>query len=79
MDAGAAVQQVKKELESTFGGTMANTILSMARTKVKAPLIGMTKDDYQRMIEAICTDPKVGQMLGASGAKEKLNKWKGLV
>lgn len=79
MDSGAAVQQIKKELETTFGGAMASTILTMARTKAKAPLIGMSNEDYQRMVEAICTDKKVEQMLGASGAKEKQKKWKDLV
>ncbi|HEX3031890.1 MAG TPA: hypothetical protein VHS59_06560 [Bacillota bacterium] len=79
MDTNSAVQQIKKDLDTTFGATLASTLLSMARTKAKAPLIGMTKDDYLRLVDTLCTDKKVEQMLGASGVKEKQRKWKDLV
>ncbi len=79
MDTGQAVQTIKKELESTFGVAIATTLLAMSRTKAKAPLIGMTKQDYLNLVGALCTDKKVEQMLGASGAKEKLRKWSALV
>lgn len=79
MDTGTAVQQIKKDLDTTFGATLATTILTIARTKSKAPLIGMSKEDYIRMVDTLCTDKKVEQMLGASGLKEKQRKWKGLV
>jgi hypothetical protein len=79
MDTGTAVQSIKKDLESTFGAAMSTTILAMSRTKAKAPLIGMTKDDYLRLVDSIVTDKKVEQMLGASGAKEKQRKWSALI
>jgi len=79
MDISAAVQTIKKELESTFGATMSINILAISRSKAKAPLIGMTKDDYLRLVTAIVTDKKVEQMLGASGAKEKQRKWSAMV
>ena len=78
MDIGAAVQAVKKDLESTFGGTMATSIIAIARTKAKAPLIGMTKQNFIDIVDSICSDPKVKSMLGDAGARDKAAKWKRL-
>lgn len=79
MDIGSAMKTVKSELESTFGAVMSSTILAVSRGKANAPLIGMSKDDYLRLVAAIVTDKRVEQMLGASGAKEKQRKWSAMV
>jgi hypothetical protein len=79
MDVSSAVQTVKKELETTFGNTLAASIIAIARTKANAPLIGMTKVQFCSLVDAVCGDNRVQSMLGGAGAKEKLGKWKKLV
>jgi len=79
MDISAAVQEVKKDLESTFGNTLAASIIAIARTKANAPLIGMSKQNFTDLIDAICGDNRVQSMLGAAGTRERSMKWKKLV
>lgn len=79
MEISAAVQEVKKELESTFGNTLAASIIAIARTKANAPLIGMSKQNFSDLIDAVCGDNRVQSMLGGPGAREKSGKWKNLI
>ncbi|MBU7007767.1 hypothetical protein [Phosphitispora fastidiosa] len=79
MDASNAVRSIKSELESTFGNTMAASIIAIARTKANAPLIGMTKQNYLDLVDVICGDNRVQSMLGAAGAREKSTKWKSVI
>ncbi|PKM81451.1 MAG: hypothetical protein CVU89_09375 [Firmicutes bacterium HGW-Firmicutes-14] len=78
MDVSSAVQAVKKDLEATFGNTLAASIIAIARTKAGAPLIGMSKQNYLDLVDAICGDNRVHSMLGAAGSKERSMKWKKL-
>lgn len=79
MNISEAIQTIKKDLESTFGVTLATSIIAISRTKANAPLIGMTKQNYLDLIIAICCDSRVPGMLGSAGANERLSKWKRLV
>ncbi len=79
MEVSSAVQEVKKDLESTFGNTLAASIIAIARTKANAPLIGMTKQNFIDLVDAICGDNRVQSMLGAAGTRERSAKWKKLV
>ena len=79
MDISGAVQVVKKELESTFGNTLAASIIALARTKANAPLIGMSKQNFCDLVDSVCGDNRVQSMLGASGARERSTKWKKLI
>lgn len=79
MDISSAVQEIKKDLESTFGNTLAASIIAIARTKANAPLIGMSKQNFSDLVDAICGDNRVQSMLGGAGAKERSTKWKKLV
>lgn len=78
MDISAAVQTVKKELESLFGNTMAASIIAIARTKSGAPLIGMTRQHFDALVDQICADNRVQSMLGGAGARDKAAAWKKL-
>lgn len=79
MDVSTAVQSVKKELETTFGTTLTTSIVAIARTKANAPLIGMNKQNFLDLIDAICSDNRVQSMLGGAGTKEKSTRWKNFV
>ncbi len=79
MDVSNAVQEIKKDLESTFGNTLAASIIGIARTKAGAPLIGMNRQNFLDLIDAICADNRVQSMLGAAGSRERSVRWKKLV
>jgi len=79
MEISSAVQEVKKDLESTFGNTLAASIIAIARTKANAPLIGMSKQNFIDLVDAICGDNRVQSMLGTAGTRERSAKWKKLV
>jgi len=79
MDISGAVQEVKKELASTFGNTLATSIIAIARTNAKAPLIGMTQQHFCDLADAISSDNRVQSMLGSTGARERSAKWKKLL
>lgn len=66
---------VKPALEDAFGITLAANIVMVARNKSGAPVVGMNKDDYLRLIEAICQDERVIQMWGQAGTRSRLLKW----
>lgn len=78
MDISGAVQTVKKELESLFGNTMAASIIAIARTKANAPLIGMTQQHFNALVDQVCADNRVQSMLGGAGARDKAGAWKKL-
>jgi len=79
MDISGAVQTVKKELESLFGATLATSIIAIARTKANAPLIGMTPQNFNDLVDQVCGDNRVQSMLGGSGTRDKASSWKKLL
>lgn len=74
-----AMDEIKKEMESLFGKGLVGIIMINARSKAKAPVIGMTKEHFDSIVEQICGDDRVVGMLGAAGSRQKLGKWKKLV
>lgn len=67
---------IKPELENVFGPALAARIIISARAKANAPIIGMTKEDLERMVEAISIDDRVQGMWGNSGTEERMKRWK---
>ncbi len=66
---------IKPELENFFGPAMASRIIISARAKSNAPIVGMTKDHFQGLIEAIIVDDRVQGLLGSAGAHERKRHW----
>ncbi len=66
---------VKPDLEALFGEGLASLIIMSARTKSGAPSLNLKKDDYNKLVKAICEDKRVIDMCGESGAKDRLFKW----
>lgn len=75
----ALQEVVKPDLESVFGKSLTSSILVAARSKSGAPLMGINKEQYLALINCICDDPKVKDLWGEAGTKDKLNKWKNSV
>lgn len=67
---------IKPELENVFGPALAARIIISARAKANAPIIGMTKDDLEKIVEAISIDDRVQGMWGTSGTIERMKRWK---
>jgi hypothetical protein len=68
--------RIKPELESVFGGTMTNLILTKAKMKVASE--GKSMDEGSRcriFIECLSSDEKLIGMWGSLEAKERTSKW----
>ena len=66
---------VKPNLADVFGVGMANMIILQSSQKAGISVIGLNKDGYAKLIEAIAADERVTKMLGRSGAETKRNSW----
>ncbi len=73
-----ALDEIKKNLEESFGAGLAARILFSARDNVNAPIIGITQEKFIDLAKAVCTDDRVKEMWGDFGAKERLSKWEKL-
>ncbi|MEW6108789.1 MAG: hypothetical protein AB1632_06440 [Nitrospirota bacterium] len=69
-------EKIKPELENVFGPALTSRIIITARAKANAPIVGMTKDDFERFIEAISADDRVQGMWGNAGTQERKKRWK---
>lgn len=67
---------LKPELENVFGPALSARIIISARAKANAPIVGMKKEDLERMIEALGDDDRVLGMWGVAGAQERLRRWR---
>jgi hypothetical protein len=69
-------ERIKPELESVFGGTMTNLILTKAKMKVSSE--GKDADDISKckiFIECLSSDERVVGMWGSLEVKEKASRW----
>lgn len=67
---------IKPDLENVFGPAMTARIIMSSRAKANAPIVGMRKEDFEKMIEAICCDDRVVGMWGSAGIHERRVRWK---
>lgn len=73
-----AMDEIKRNLEESFGAGLAARILFSARDISNAPIIGMTRDKYLELLKALYSDNRVKEMWGEFGAREKLSRWEKL-
>lgn len=78
MKPAEALEEIKKELETVFGKGLMGAIMLSARSKSKAPVLGLTKEQFDKFVDEICKDERVVGMLGAAGSRQKLIRWKKL-
>ena len=76
---GALEQHVKRRLEDTFGKSVAMLIVMSATSAANVPVVDLTADQYRELCRAICSDPRVQNMWGPSGADAQLSDWERLV
>ncbi len=70
---------VKSKLEDAFGKGIAMLIVANASNDAHTPIIGLSKNDYRRLVETICCDPRVKEMWGEAGTQTQLDEWLKLI
>lgn len=71
-------QHVRARLESSFGRAVAMLIVASASNASGASTVGMDRDAYLRICEAIAGDQRVLDMWGTSGAQDARQEWASL-
>jgi hypothetical protein len=75
----ALEQHVRKRLEDSFGRAVGMLIWASADRVSGISSIDPDRAGYMRFVEAVCTDQRVVDMWGKSGADHTLAQWKVLV
>ncbi|OIO83596.1 MAG: hypothetical protein COW32_03745 [Candidatus Aquicultor secundus] len=69
-------EKIRPDIESTFGGVMANVLFTKARVRVMGEGKGMDENGRCKLfLECIGSDEKFVGMLGAAGARSKVTSW----
>lgn len=68
-------RHVRRRLEESFGKAMAMMIMASATTAAHTPVMGFAREDYKRLVEAVCCDQRVVDMWGAAGAADARREW----
>lgn len=71
-------EHVRGKLEDSFGKAVAMMIFASATTSAGVPIIEPGREDYMRLVEAICADPRVVDMWGRTGAQDTARSWRSL-
>ena len=69
-------EHVRAKLEASFGKAVAMLIVASASNSTGANTMGLDRQGYEMMCEAITNDQRVRDMWGTSGAEEALQQWK---
>ncbi len=67
---------VRPDLENVFGPALTARIIMAARAKSNAPIIGMTEEDFDRLIDSISGDDRVLGIWGNAGSNDRKKRWK---
>ncbi|MDP2211527.1 MAG: hypothetical protein Q8J63_07320 [Candidatus Aquicultor sp.] len=72
--------KIRPDIESTFGGVMANVLFTNARLRIMNEGKGLDEQARCKLfVECIGQDEKFVGMLGASGAQSKVTSWIGMI
>ena len=68
-------QHVRHRLENTFGKALAIMIIASANIAANVPVMDLDRNDYLRLVEAVCSDQRVIDLWGVAGAADALREW----
>ncbi|MBE0475886.1 MAG: hypothetical protein IBX62_02145 [Coriobacteriia bacterium] len=71
--------QVRRKLEDTFGSAVAVMIMASATNAAAVPIMDPSREDFLRLVDAVCRDQRVLDMWGKAGAEDAARAWKELV
>ncbi len=69
---------VKQALNDSFGGAVGTMIFASASNSASVPIHDPSRDDYMRLVDAVCADQRVLDMWGEMGAADKRRQWRDL-
>lgn len=70
---------VKRKLEDSFGKALAMMIVATATNEARVPIIDPTREDFLRLVDAVCCDQRVLDMWGRVAAEDTARAWRALV
>ena len=79
MEAPSALDQMRGRLEGSFGKALAMMILASCCNTAGVSLVGITHDEFRRLVDVVCHDQRVVDMWGAAGAADVAAQWRALV
>jgi UDP:flavonoid glycosyltransferase YjiC (YdhE family) len=79
VDAPNALEQLRGKLEGSFGKALSMLILASCCNVAGVSLVGITDEEFRRLVEAVGHDQRVVDMWGAAGAADAANQWRELL
>ena len=70
---------VRKRLEDSFGKAVAMLIWASASGAAGTSMLAPDHDGYMRFVDAVCSDQRVLDMWGRSGAEHAQAEWRALI
>lgn len=67
---------VKPNLEDAFGKSLASLIVLSAINETGAKVNELSEEEYQKLVMAICSDPRVQSLWGEIGCQACLTRWR---
>lgn len=70
---------VRAKLEDSFGKAMATFIMASATNAANVPIVEPGREDFLRLVDAVCGDQRVVDMWGRAGAQDAARTWRALL
>lgn len=67
---------VKPNLEDAFGKSLASLIVLSAINETGVRVNELSEEEYDKLVTAICSDPRVQSLWGLSGCQSCLSRWR---
>ena len=71
-------EHVRPKLEDSFGKALAMMIFASATNTARVPIIDPDREDFMRLVDAVCADQRVVDMWGKAGAQDAARSWRAL-
>lgn len=71
-------RHIKQGLNEAFGAAMATMIFATASNKAGVPIMGIDREQYEALVEAVIGDARVIDTWGANGCEDRRREWMAL-
>jgi branched-subunit amino acid permease len=79
MDAPEALDQLRARLEGSFGKALSMLILASCCNTANVSMVGITPEEFRRLVDAVAHDQRVVDMWGTAGASDAAAQWRAMV
>lgn len=73
-----ADNHVRSGLADSFGAAVATLIFMSASNSAGIPIHDLSRDDFLKLVDAVCGDSRVRDMWGEMGCEDKRRQWRSL-